>query len=160
MSVSPRPFGQPPIAAKDARLEPFQGRAFRYYLLLPRYRQGAEVFTALDAADLFTLLTLDFGGCTRNVVEQAPVVGSWEMREVDQQVIALDFHAEFTVYTRPTRTCDRYFARLEHHLRQHLWGTRGLHEEQILLERLEVTIIRGAARLRRSRPWTLEETHE
>jgi hypothetical protein len=147
--MSARPFGQPPIAAKDARLEPFEGRAFRFYLLLPRYRQEQEVFSAMDALDLAQIFTLDFGGCTRNDVERSPVIGTWELREPGAEGIAIDLHVEFFVYTKPTQRCLNYFTQLELNLREHLWQVKGIREEQILIERIDVEIIRGTVKPRR-----------
>jgi hypothetical protein len=146
-SLSSRPFGQPPIAARNARLEPFQGRAFRFHLLLPRYRQsGEEVFSADDTQLVVRLLTLDFGGCTTSDVEKAPIIGLYEMRELGEPALAIDIHTEFMVYTQPTRHCRDYFAQLELNLREHLWQAKAIREEQILIERMEVEIIRGQPR--------------
>jgi hypothetical protein len=148
-----RPFGQPQIAARSARLEPFEGLAFRFHILLPRYRQSREeVFSADDTELLVFLLTSDFGGGTISDVEKSPVTGFYEMRELKEQTLAVDVHTEFTVYTKPTQRCRDYFAQLELNLREHLWQTRGIREEQILIERIEVEIMRGKPKPRRRNP--------
>ncbi len=138
-----RPFGQPRIAAQDARLEPFEGPTFRFYVLLPRFRHEQEVFSEGDALELLELFTHDFGGCTTNDVKKSPVIGTWEMRGTRKRTTAFDIHTEFTVYTKPTQRCRNYFAQLELNLREHLWQVKGIREEQILIERIEVEIIRG-----------------
>lgn len=138
-----RPFGQPAITPEQARLIPFRGRAYRFYLLLPRYRRGKEIYTATDARQLFRLLTEDFGGCTHRRVEQAPTMGSWELQEGERPKIVVDYHSEFTVYAKPTKRCEIYFEQLETNLRKHLWERKGLREEQIMIERTEVKILVG-----------------
>lgn len=60
------------------------------------------------------------------------------MQETERPEVVFDHHSEFTVYAKPTAASTRYFERLEGNLRRHLWETRGLREEQIMIERTEV----------------------
>lgn len=64
------------------------------------------------------------------------------MREANQSKTAIDLHRH---YTKPTLTSKTYFRRLESNLRHYLRATQGLAEEQIMIERSEVEIIKGKA---------------
>lgn len=143
--VKGRPFDQRLIPKKDAVLEPFAGPAYKFYLLLPRYRKGREVFSAVDAQRLFRLLIMDFGGCSTTDEKKAPIIGGWQMREAEQTKPAIDLHRRCTVYTKPTNDSKTYFRCLEANLRKHLLATKGQEEEQIMIELSEVEIIKGKA---------------
>lgn len=55
------------------------------------------------------------------------------------------------IYTQPTPTAKAYFRRLQSSLRRYLRATQGIEEEQIMIERSEVEIIKGN-RARWARP--------
>jgi hypothetical protein len=138
------------LSPDRVRLKPFAGRAYKFYLLLPRKRRGRDVFTERDTAYLTQHLNALFGGLTTNDVTKSPVIGLYEVQAVADRIgTDIDLHRSFTVYTKPTVACRNYFIELDEFLRAYLLKTRGIQEELLMIEMSTVEILNY--QLRRTR---------